>query len=335
MTSNTISLSELRGFKTQEEPRQPTPQVLPESKAAIQTLRKLYPFQSFHTSTLYENALLAQQQNQPIVQSTLDEYTGSGYAVGLSPMSQTPVAISFSGTGSQVGSAVYILKPGMTVRPVGDVRNGVAFTSFKYGLPFGWLGGGAAFLFVHKTPDADTGKWDADNELLFHRVRLPIVDPPTAAVVGTWTSNWPTRFPWPLAVRTAGVSAVPQGGQAQLALARPGRVLVRLRAPAGLGAPATMRIAFQRSTDFDAEYTGVGNLPIAFEDFEWPSFAPVLGAGYDEFPVHDVGAIIRRLGGDEEGAPTSGVGATGIKLIDLSGGALTGLEVDVLRYGYF
>lgn len=333
MTSNTISLSELRGFKTEEEPRQPTPQVLPESKAAIQTLRKLYPFQSFHSAD-FQRALLAQQQNQPIVQSTLDEYTGSGYAVGLSPMSQTPVAISFSGTGSQVGSAVYILKPGMTVRPVGDVKNSVAFTSFKYGLPFGWLGGGAAFLFVHKTPDADTGKWDTDGELLFHRIRIPIVTPAAATVAASWVSNWPTRFPWPLAVRTAGVSAVPQGGQAQLALARPGRTLMRLRAPAGLGAPATMRIAFQRSTDFDAEYTA-GNRPIAFEDFEWPNFAPVLGAGFDEFPAHDVGLVIRRLGGDEEGAPASGAGATGVQFIDLSGGALAGLEVDVLRYGYF
>lgn len=334
MTSNTISLSELRGLKTKEEPRQSPPQVLPESKAAIQVLRKLYPFQSFHDS-LYENALLPQQPNQPIIQSTQDEYTGPGYAVGLSPMSQTPVAVSFSGAGSQAGSAVYILKPGMTVRPVGDVPNGVAFTSFKYGLPFGWLGGGAAFLYVHKTPDADAGKWDADNEILFHRVRLPILDPVTAAVTFTWSSNWPTRFPWPLAVRTAGASAVPQGGQAQLALARPGRTLMRLRAPAGLALPATMRIAFQRSTDFDAEYPGVGNLPIAFEDFEWPSFTPVLGPPFDELPAHDVGLVIRRLAGDEEGAPTSGVGASGIRLIDLSGGALTGLEVDVLRYGYF
>lgn len=333
MTTNTISLSELRGLKTKEEPRQPTPQVLPESKAAIQVLRKLYPFQSFHASGDYQRALLSQQQNQPIVQSTIDEYTGPGYAVGLSPMSQTPVAVSFSGAGSQAGSAVYILKPGMTVRPVGDIPNGVAFTSFKYGLPFGWLGGGAAFLFVHKTPDADTGKWSADNELLFHRIRIPIVAPVTAADPANWVSNWPTRFPWPLAVRATGATPAPQGGQAQLALARPGRVLMRLRSP-GLALPVTMRIAFQRSTDFDAEYTA-GNLPIAFEDFEWPPFTAVLGAGFDEFPTHDVGAVIRRLSGDEEGAPDSGVGATGIQLIDLSGGALTGLEVDVLRYGYF
>jgi len=334
MTANTISLGELRGFKTKEEPRQPTPQVLPESKAAIQTLRKLYSFQSFHSSA-YENALLLQQRNQPIVQSTLDEYTGSGYAVGLSPMSQTPVAISFSGTGSQTGSANYILKPGMTIRPVGEIRDGVAFTSFKYGLPFGWLGGGMALLFVHKTPDADTGNWNADNELLFHRIRIPIVDYATAADPTTWASNWPTRFPWPPAQRLTGAALTPQGGQSQLALARPGRTLMRLRAPRGLAAPATMRIAFQRSTDFDAEYTGVGNLPIAFEDFEWPNFAPVLGAGFDEFPTHDVGLVIRRLGGDEEGAPASGTGATGVQFIDLSGGDLTGLEVDVLRYGYF
>ncbi len=333
MSPHVISVGELRGFKTKEEPRQPTPQVLPESKAAIQVLRKLYPFQSFHSAD-FQRALLAQQQNQPIVQSTLDEYTGSGYAVGLSPMSQTPVAIAFSGTGSQAGSATYILKPGMTVRPVGSVPGGVSFASFKYGLPFGWLGGGAAFLFVHKTPDADTGKWNADNELLFHRLRLPIFDPPTAGNALTWASNWPTRFPWPLAVRVAGASSIPQGGQAQLALARPGRVLMRLRAPAGLGAPATMRIAFQRSTDFDAEYAGAGNLPVAFEDFDWPAFTPVLGAGFDEFPALDVGAVIRRLGGDEEGAPPTGIGATGIRLIDLTG-TLAGLEVDVLRYGYF
>lgn len=334
MTSNTISLSELRGFKTKEEPQQPTPQVLPESKAAIQVLRKLYPFQSFPASVTYQNALLTQQQNQPIVQSTIDEYTGSGYAVGLSPMSQTPVAISFSGTGSQAGSAIYILKPGMTVRPVGNIPGGVAFTSFKYGLPFGWLGGGAAFLFVHKTPDADTGKWDTDNEILFHRLRLQIVSPAVAADPTTWASNWPTRFPWPLAVRAAGAALIPQGGQAQLAMARPGRVLMRLREPRGLLAPATMRIAFQRSTDFDAEYTA-GVLPVAFEDFEWPPWAPVLGAAFDELPVHDVGLAIRRLGGDEEGAPASGTGSTGVRLVDLSGGTLDGVEVDILRYGYF
>lgn len=335
MTSSTISLSELRGFKTQEEPRQPTPQVLPESKAAIQTLRKLYPFQSFPASGDFQNALLQQLQNEPIVQSTIDEYTGPGYAVGLSPMSQTPVAISFSGAGSQAGSTVYILKPGMTVRPVGDVKNGVAFTSFKYGLPFGWLGGGLALLFVHKTPDADTGKWNADNEILFHRIRIPIVDPLTASDPTTWASNWPTRFPWKQAVRATGAGLSPQNGQSLLALARPGRVLMRLRAPLGLGAPATMRIAFQRSTDFDAEYALVGNLPVAFEDFEWPNFAPVLGAGFDEFPVHDAGLAIRRLSGDEEAAIDLGTGATGVQFIDLSGGALAGLEVDVLRYGYF
>ena len=46
-----------------------------------------------------------------------------------------------------------------------------AFEGFDYGLPFGWLGGGAATLVVFKTRDADV-YWPGNPEIIYTKSML-------------------------------------------------------------------------------------------------------------------------------------------------------------------
>lgn len=192
-----------------------------------------FGYQSFFDDALLERALVRQNPNEPIVKSTLSKpIQTAGYGLALHPSSETPVAVQFE-TGAQQGaSQTYQLKPGETIRPQG-MANGEPgfFTGFQWGIPFGWLGGGMATLIVLRSPDAQV-EWATDhNEVIYHRMRIQIVDPvelPVDGVTGEYNGplNWPQRFPWPFA--RFGTDALPQGGKSILSVA-PTRTALSLR----------------------------------------------------------------------------------------------------------
>src|SRR5260221_7507391 len=146
-----------------------TRSILPETSAPVQQISRLFLYQSYFDSTLLQNAILEQTRNSPIVESTVQENQIPGYAIGLHPSSQTPVAIQFKLGAQPSSSQAIVLKPGQVVRPHGLPRgmNSGAFSGFRWGLPFGWLGGGVATLLVFSTPDADVS-WPGTPEVIFH-----------------------------------------------------------------------------------------------------------------------------------------------------------------------
>lgn len=181
-------------------------QILPRTDGPTVQISKIFIPQSFFDSTQLAQALVFQSQGQAIASGTLVESQISGFAVGLAPSSQTPVAVQFKAGGSAGSSGAYILKPGQVVRPVGLVG---AFTGFSWGLPFGWLGGGMANLWIFQSPDAKVD-WHGNPEVVFHRTRITITQPGSANVNAA--NNWPLRFPWSQAIS----NGVQQQGSASL-----------------------------------------------------------------------------------------------------------------------
>lgn len=281
-------------------------------RGPIIQITQVYPYQSYFDDTLLEKAILQQDQAQPIVASTLAEQQVEGYMIGLHPSSQTPVAIEALSGPESPKTQTYYLKPGQIIRPVGSSY----FRGFRYGLPFGWLGGGLANLHVFQVPEASEA-WDGRPEIIFHRQRMQIVAAPTAAPY-----NWPMRFPWPHALM--GANSVPQQGSPVLAVT-PTRVIMSLRVNT-LAAAATMRIAFQASNDFDLDSAGAPVLTgPRFVDYQWGTYAPVGGAGNlgVQYPMDEMSDMVNRLAADDGG----------VVLIDASGGELAEEYVDVVRYG--
>ena len=172
-----------------------------------------YPYQSYFDDTLQQQAILPQPQNEPIIPSTLSNPIQiGGYGLALHPASEAPVSVVFD-TGAQQGrSATYALSPGQIIRPFGrpdGVGNPGSFSGFRFGLPFGWLGGGAVKLMLLRTPDAHT-LWNGFPEIIFHRFRTQIIaasavpaDPTT--LTPTPFYNWPKRFPWTHAIGNQGL----------------------------------------------------------------------------------------------------------------------------------
>lgn len=256
-----------------------------ESEAPAYELPLLFPYQSYFSDALGPFAIAAQPANQAIVPSTQPDkpVQVAGYALGLHPSSETPVAVQFF-TGAQQGaSATYRLKPGEIIRPHGRPK-GIGFSGqfsgFTYGLPFGWLGGGSALLVVFRTADA-TANWIDHNEIVFHRVRLPIYTPAELPALVPLDLNWPTRFPWPNAIsKKAATAGITQRGQPALAM-NPTRTLMRLRlGTIADAAGASMRVYF-RIADVLAQTNGEFSLDAndtAFTDYTWGSYAPQAGA---------------------------------------------------------
>jgi hypothetical protein len=297
-----------------------------------------FPLQSFLSSTLFEQAIQAQSPNDLIVPSTVQKIQVSGYAVGLHPSSQTPIAIQLD-TGAQQGaSPVYRLKPGEILRPHGR-PNGLGsdgnFSGFRWGLPFGWLGGGSAMLVIFRTADADA-LWTGNPEVMFHRFTSPIYALPaalsatvasyaTAPLIGSY--NWPIRFPWLNARRaTAGYGTYALvGGEGAIAIT-PTRTVIRLRQADGaagnitLAAPADMRI-FMLSMDETKLSTTLefDDAQPTFQDITWGSFTAILG----ETPTQVLTGELARFGGN-----------FGLVLPGSADPALDGLFVDFIRYGF-
>jgi len=310
-----------------------------ETEAPAYELPLLFPYQSYFSTSLGAQAILPQPANNPIVPSTQPDrpVQVAGYALGLHPSSETPVAVQFF-TGAQQGaSATYRLKPGEIIRPHGRPKgpgHSGQFSGFTYGLPFGWLGGGSALLVVFRTADA-TAQWFDHNEVIYHRVRLPIVAAASLPATAALVPNWPTRFPWPNAVSALSSAAgITQRGQPALAV-HPTRTLMRLASVTGaaLLAPATMRIYFRIADALAQEAFGTAGevqnnvSDTAFIDYVWGSFAQQAGAAAPyatSTPMTILTGEMERLACNDGAIVLSSDAAT---LND--GGAL----VDFVRYG--
>lgn len=304
---------------------------LPDTHQPGTSVTMLFPYQSYFDDTLLQQALLQQSQNEPIVNSAspalgaptqMVKTNTGGYSFGLHPSSQTPVAVLPLVGGQPASPQPVILKPGQIFRPHG--RPGLKagnFSGLNWGLPFGWLGGGIATLFIFSSPDADVD-WPGDDvELIFHRQRMKIADP--VALPANAPLNWPVRFPWTQAVRGAG--NISQKGQGIVAVEGT-RTVMSLRLGA-LGAAARMRVLYQGTNDLDLDASGtVIATPVRFQDYVWGSYAANGGAGNlgVNYPVVELPSPSIRLSADDGG----------VQLVDMSGtGALAGQYVDVVRYG--
>jgi hypothetical protein len=310
-------------------PAASTLQAVPSLETGAPTMRvsTVFPYQSFCDPAFRERGVVAQPPNDPIVNP--QEQQCPGYAIGLHPSSQTPVAIEFRVGGQKSSSAPLILKPGQIERPHGLPRGsrGGAFSGFRWGIPFGWLGGGMATLHVFQT--SDDVAWPGDSEVLFHRTNMIILDP-AALLAGTNAPlNWPLRFPWPNAVFGAlGAVGNAQGGSPSISIARPTRVIMRLRMT-GLAVASDMRIVWQNTNDFDLTAAGAASLtPCGFQDVTWGTFAGSGGLGNlaAQWPIQEfTGGPLNRLAAD----------GGGLVLLDMMGGKLlVDNSVDICRYGH-
>jgi hypothetical protein len=259
-----------------------------------------FPYQSFLDDTLLETAINLQSPGSLIVDTDdtpkRNEQT-AGIGVALHPSSETPIAIRFFGPHE---SGVIILTPGsrMITGP---------FDRFEWGLPFGWLGGGTALLYVLHEPDVDLGFSTDAPDILFHRQRLLIgadfTPDPLPDV------NWPVAFPW----SNAFSGAQPQASAAILPM-QPTWTLLRLRVASV--APVTLYGVYRATNDLDTDDVGVSSttdsttIEISF---------PGVPAG---FPLAWIEDPVTRLGGKN----------TIFYLVDPLD-VQTGEFVDAVRYG--
>lgn len=301
------------------------PSVSETSAPAFEVTNK-FLYQSYFDDTLGPQALLSQAPGSPIVQSTLATQQVTGYAVGLHPSSECPVAISFFTGGQQGGSSPYRLSPGEVIRPHGKPGDtSGSFSGFQFGLPFGWLGGGSVLLVVLRTPDARV-LWNSHPEVIYHRMRLQIVAPasiPTAAAV---VPNWPHRFPWPFAVR--GSNNLTQRGQPALSVT-PTNTALRLRVADMSLAPADMRCLFYGTNDFDLDLNGaIASATVSgFEDITWEqtnTYAGSVGVGTTQYQTQFFSdSQLTRFAADEGGA----------LVLTSTDARLQSQYVDICRYG--
>ncbi len=297
-----------------------------EQNAPALETTEIFPYQSYFDDALLEKAIFPQPANAGIVPTTLKQLDLSGYAVGLHPSSETPVAIRFK-TGAQQGaSPVFRLKPGQVLRPHGrphGKESSGQFSGLEWGLPQGWLGGGAATLVLFRTADA-TVHWNDHNEVAFYRTRLPVFAPAAVPTDVTAAKNWPGRFPWAFA--QFGTTGLNQRGRAALSL-QPTRTLIRLREVALL-APASMRVLF-----FGADVLAQGGPPLAtttltdvgFIDVTWGgpySAGAGVGLALTAMPLQMLTGEFERL--------SCNLGGIALMALDAE---IEGSFVDVVRYG--
>lgn len=270
-------------------------------------------YQSYFSNGLGPNAILAQPTNSSgFVISTVVEEQIQGYGIALHPDSECPVAIQFRG-GSGGDSGTFLLKPGQVIRPSG--RDGGSFDGFKWGLPFGWLGGGLAHLVVLLTPDAKVDFPSGRPELVFHRQRITVLAPDAPFPT---KPNWPVRFPWPSEIASLSGVLVDQRGNPLVAV-EPTKVFLRLRNDA-LAATSSMRIVWQATDPLDQDFSGIPGTDLSYIDVTWPAITVSPPAAYPLIAL-ETGEI--DLGGD----------VAIVAFYDIAGGGLTGARVDVVRYG--
>jgi hypothetical protein len=221
--------------------------ILDETQDAPIVVSRVFPYQSFWgldggPVVPYDNETnVPQPAGKLIVSPEVREV--AGYAVGLHPTAEAPIAIRFLAGQKSTPTPLYTLLPGQIVRPLGMVA-GVPqpFAAFEWGLPWGWLGGGATPLWIFKSPDAKVDWGTARPEVCFHKTRTPVRALPDGTLgslgsnfpYATSKPNWPTRFPWKNAKSYLGTA---QGGIGNLSV-QPTRTFIRLRNVGGsLAAP--------------------------------------------------------------------------------------------------
>lgn len=287
-----------------------------------------FEYQSYFDSTLLQRALLTQNPGEDIVRSTLTQSQVKGYGVGLHALSECPVAVKFTG-GLGVGSSnTFILRPGESIWP--GTRE-VVFAGLDYGLPFGWLGGGVANLFVAQTPDSEFNLGGGAAEVIFHRARYAIKQPADLTAGGSFNNapkNWPNRFPWINAVR--GSSSLQQQGPPQITVS-PTRTLFVLRGidDTTIMTSCRVRAIFQATNDVGIDSAGDPILTNPFMQFLSFDLAASVGTSGNlatqNMATMMVNGIFDRIGADEGG----------IVFVDASDPAasLEGSFIDVVRYG--
>lgn len=275
--------------------------------------------QSYLDSTALSKAVLKQNPGDSIVSSTLKLSQQRGYGFTLAPWSKTPVAIEARFGGNSGQGSTIILAPGETT------RFGQSFEGFKWGLPFGWLGGGDAILFVHQSPEARMEFQGHGREILFHRQRMKInaaaVDPDTVVI-----ANWPTMFPSQTTTASLGGSVL-QAGRPFLTV-KPTRTMLRLRLSPLLG-PLEMRALLYGTEGFDTDSTGAyANTNPSYLDVVWPVNTEIGATPSDQFNVKTyTDGILVDLGCDG-----SNVAIGGLVLMAIDA-ALADVYVDILRFG--
>lgn len=289
-----------------------------------------FPFQSYFDTALMQKALLPQTTSivgpgAPNMPGTppLTVQTG-GLAVQLHPSSMTPIAIDFT-LANGVPSSPVLMKPGQIIRPG-------RFSSFQWGLPFGWLGGGIATILLAQNELSDFGA-PANAEVVFHRQRMQIIASTSVAVVPV--PNWPIRFPWPGAISGA-VGGTPQGQLPTGGVVNPTKIMARLRvSPVPAGGAVTRFILFNID-EFDRTQgyavpnvlTGACAVDVQWQPFDQSGIAVTGGTPPLEYQVQelDLTTPIARLGGDN----------CCVVIVDVTpGGAnpVAGSFIDVVRYG--
>ncbi len=283
--------------------------------ANVSIVRSVFPLQSFFHSTQLQNGLAVQDPNDPIVASTRNSRQIKGRMVGLHPASQTPVALRIMTRGDSSGSDLLVMSPGQVLRVKAH-----GFYGIEWGLPFGWLGGGLAQLVFADNEDAFVSWPKTRPEVLVHRERVQIIadaNPSTTPLVSA--ANWPVRFPWTNAFRSATAGLSSQRGSPLFAPEMT-RVRFRLRVN-NLSAPAQMRVIMQGIDDFDL---GTDGETISFTDFSYQDLSwPQATGSSTPYPIIEVLDGILLDGGDQAVATFSNLGNS----------ELTNQYVDVCRYG--
>ncbi len=299
---------------------------LPDTHSPGVSITQLFQYQSYFDDTLLEKALLIQSPNEPIVNSTLQKANVGGYTFGLHPSSQCPIAVQPTVGGQAASPQAVILRPGQIYRPHGKPGAGAGnFSGLNWGLPFGWLGGGVATLYVFPSADGDLA-WPGNAEVIYHRQRMQVggfVLPANAP------KNWPLRFPWTRAAR--GASSISQAGAAVISISEPTQILMTLRL-ASLAQVGNMRMLFQETNDFGLDSAGaLIAAETVFNDYTWGTYA-VGGNGIGnlgvQYPVKQLTGEAVRLAADDGGLQLIDLDAT-----NLAAGPITNAFVDIVRYG--
>lgn len=293
--------------------------------SAVQ-INDLFALQSYfdatpETLTPQGQAVLVQPKNEAIVPSTFRATQQSGYALGLAPWSEAPVAVEFI-LGPTGKASTLVLKPGQIIHPTGSEK----FTGFNYGLPAGWLGGGAVSLFVFKSQDADM-KWTGiQSEVLFHRYRTKILAGAVGPITPPAYANLPTRFPWIKNNRFLnGTLTEAQNGQGSIYISEVTKTLLVLQQGATVITPNNgCRMVFFGTDPFGIGADGLiaTNAQNFFFDIYWPDNTVLAGLG-DANPIvslpKEIGSVAANQWGFAIYAP--------------AGSPLIGLDVDVCRWG--
>lgn len=296
--------------------------------AGVVAVPNKFAFQSFYSSTLIERAILAQNIAEPIVPSTINVENTAGYGVALYPSSESPIAVQLLLGGGKSGSSTIILKPGDAY--VSQQK----FDAIRWGMPFGWLGGGAVQLRILQERD-DVLFLPASPELVFHRIRLPIwavTGNPASGGRGV-SANWPRRFPWP---NSFDQNNNPQKGQPVIGVT-PTKTVFRLRL-ATMASTGRVRFLLLQTDDLDLQSDGA-TLDAINTSGSWIdlSFPQIAASGFqiggtataEDATLTQINDITCRTGGDSAIAILLDMDGT----LGSTGTLSTAVKCDITRYG--